>query len=76
MIIARGIVASLNKGVRFAETVAKGDLTQRLDVDQEDEIGNLATALNTMVFKLKDVVVNVKTASDNVATGSQELSVV
>jgi len=74
VIIARGIVASLNKGVRFAETVAKGDLTQRLDVDQEDEIGNLATALNTMVFKLKDVVVNVKTASDNVATGSQELS--
>ena len=74
VIIARGIVASLNKGVSFAEAVAEGDLTQRLAIDQKDEIGKLAFALNAMVDKLKDVVANVKSASDNVASGSQELS--
>ena len=74
VIIARGIVSALNKGVRFSEQVAEGDLTQRLDIDQKDEIGRLAAALNGMVDKLKDIVANVQTAADNVASGSQELS--
>jgi methyl-accepting chemotaxis protein len=74
VIIARGIVAALNKGVRFSEQVAQGDLTQRLDIDQKDEIGRLAAALNGMVDKLKEIVANVQSAADNVASGSQELS--
>ena len=74
VIIARGIVAALNKGVRFSEQVAQGDLTQRLDIDQKDEVGRLAAALNVMVDKLKDIVATVQTAADNVASGSQELS--
>ena len=74
VIIARGIVSALNKGVRFSEQVAEGDLTQRLDINQKDEIGRLAAALNGMVDKLKEIVANVQTAADNVASGSQELS--
>ncbi|TRO82341.1 methyl-accepting chemotaxis protein [Desulfuromonas acetexigens] len=72
--ITRAITKPIFKGVKFAETIAVGDLTQRLDIDQKDEIGQLANALNTMVDKLKDVVANVQTAADNVASGSQELS--
>ncbi|MBX3006779.1 MAG: MCP four helix bundle domain-containing protein [Melioribacteraceae bacterium] len=72
--ISRLIVNSLKKGLRLAELVAAGDLTERLDIDQKDEIGQLAAALNKMVEKLKEVVENVKSASDNVASGSQELS--
>lgn len=72
--ISRMIVNSLKKGLRLAELVAAGDLTERLDIDQKDEIGLLAAALNQMVEKLKEVVENVKAASDNVASGSQELS--
>ncbi|BCA80674.1 methyl-accepting chemotaxis protein [Desulfuromonas sp. AOP6] len=73
-LITRAITKPIFKGVKFAESIAKGDLTQRLDIVQNDEIGNLASALNTMVDKLKDVVANVKSASNNVASGSQELS--
>jgi methyl-accepting chemotaxis protein len=72
--ISRLIVNSLKKGLRLAELVAAGDLTERLDIDQKDEIGQLAAALNQMVEKLKEVVESVKAASDNVASGSQELS--
>lgn len=72
--ISRLIVNSLKKGLRLAELVAAGDLTEKLDIDQKDEIGQLAAALNQMVDKLKEVVENVKAASDNVASGSQELS--
>ncbi|MDY0268589.1 HAMP domain-containing methyl-accepting chemotaxis protein [Trichloromonas sp.] len=72
--ITRAITKPIFKGVKFAEMIAEGDLTQRLDIVQKDEIGQLAHALNTMVDKLKDVVANVQSAADNVASGSQQLS--
>ncbi len=72
--ITRAITKPIFMGVKFAETVANGDLSQRLDITQKDEIGQLATALNNMVDKLKEVVANVQSAADNVASGSQELS--
>ncbi len=72
--LSRLISKSLKKGVDLAQAVAEGDLTKQLDLDQKDEVGQLATALNMMVEKLKDVVENVKSAADNVASGSQQLS--
>ncbi|MFA6596696.1 MAG: methyl-accepting chemotaxis protein [Ignavibacteriaceae bacterium] len=72
--ISKMISKPLNRGVDFAVAVAGGDLTQRLDIAQKDEVGILAKSLNDMVEKLKEVVESVKAASDNVATGSQELS--
>ncbi len=72
--ITRMITKPIIKGVQFAETIANGDLTNRIDVSTKDEIGQLADALNQMVEKLKDVVENVQSASANVASGSQELS--
>ena len=72
--ISRMISKPLVKGVEFAKGVASGDLTRRLDIDQKDEIGQLAAALNDMVDHIKDVVENVKSAADNVTAGSQELS--
>ena len=64
----------LRKGVVFAQAVASGDLTQKIDLNQKDEIGQLAEALNQMVAKLSSIVGEVVAAADNVASGSQELS--
>jgi methyl-accepting chemotaxis protein len=72
--ISRIISAPLRQGVVFAQAVAAGDLTQTVALDQKDEIGQLALALNQMVAKLSSIVNEVMTASDNVASGSQELS--
>ena len=74
VVIARGIIAALGKGVKFSAAVANGDLSQQLDIRQQDEIGQLAAALNAMVGKLREIVDSVKSASDNVAAGSQQLS--
>ena len=73
-IIANIISNPLRKGVVFAQAVAAGDLTQKIDLDQKDEIGQLAQALNEMVAKLSSIVGEVTSAADNVASGSQELS--
>ncbi|SKA83691.1 methyl-accepting chemotaxis sensory transducer [Paucidesulfovibrio gracilis DSM 16080] len=72
--IARGIVLPLRKGVQFAEQVSRGDLTVEVDVDQRDEIGILAGSLRGMVHELQRVVGEVNIATQNVASGSEQLS--
>jgi methyl-accepting chemotaxis protein len=72
--IANIISKPLRQGVSFAQAVAAGDLTQTVKLDQKDEIGQLADALNVMVAKLSSIVGDCMTAADNVAAGSQELS--
>jgi methyl-accepting chemotaxis protein len=72
--VALSIARPMIKGVAFAQTVAAGDLTADLEVDQKDEIGNLADALRDMVTRLKGVVGEIQTASTNVASGSQQMS--
>ncbi|KAB2844911.1 MAG: HAMP domain-containing protein, partial [Melioribacteraceae bacterium] len=72
--ISRIISKPIKEGVVFAEKISQGDLTQRINISQKDEIGQLANALNNMVEKVSEVVENVKAASDNVAAGSQQMS--
>ncbi len=51
--VVRPLIRALQTGVRFAETVAGGDLDCTLDVQRSDEIGALAEALRVMVSNLK-----------------------
>jgi methyl-accepting chemotaxis protein len=73
-IIAMGIIRPLRKGVTLSETIASGDLTTSIDVDQKDEIGQLAVALRNMLDNLRGIVAEVQSASSNVAAGAEELS--
>jgi methyl-accepting chemotaxis protein len=47
------IVSALNKGVNFSKEIALGDLDATLDVNQKDEIGQLADAMREMQKALK-----------------------
>lgn len=57
ILIARSIAIPLLKGVELARAVSEGDLDVDVDVDQKDEVGLLAQAMNTMVGNLKDTVI-------------------
>ncbi|MBF0309376.1 MAG: HAMP domain-containing protein [Magnetococcales bacterium] len=74
LFLASLITSPIIKGVAFARSVAEGDLTAVVEVDQKDEIGQLAEALREMVTKLRSVVTEVRQAADNVASGSQEMN--
>ncbi|WP_461211259.1 HAMP domain-containing methyl-accepting chemotaxis protein [Desulfocurvus sp. DL9XJH121] len=74
VVITRTITGPVRKGVAFAQAMAEGDFTQELDVNQRDEIGVLAAALNSMVVRLRDIVGDIRSAADNVASGSEQLS--
>lgn len=72
--ISKTITGPVAQGVSFAEIMAQGDFTQRLALDQKDEIGVLADTLNGMVGKLGEAVLNVRSATYGVSSGSSELS--
>ncbi|MBF0624937.1 MAG: CZB domain-containing protein [Magnetococcales bacterium] len=74
LLIARSITRPVLAAMGFAERISEGDLTQTLDMRQQDEVGRLVAALNAMANKLREVVGAVTQASDNVAAGSNELS--
>jgi len=72
--IARSIAAPMIRGVVFAQTVAAGDLTGRLEVRTKDEIGDLADALNAMVTGLKTMIGGIRDTSGQVATAAGQIS--
>lgn len=73
-LITRAITGPIRKGVSFAQEIAGGNLTAQVDINQRDEIGQLAEALKDMVAKLSGVMTEVQSAGENVASGSEELS--
>ncbi|MBF0497830.1 MAG: methyl-accepting chemotaxis protein, partial [Deltaproteobacteria bacterium] len=72
--IARNIGRSVTSAVNFVESVAGGDLTRKMEIQQEDEIAAMLRAMNAMVERLRGTVFEVKSASENVSTGSEQLS--
>lgn len=74
MYLVRSMVNSLRKGIDFAAKIAEGDLTATIDVYQKDEIGELASALRSMIEKIKDIVENIKSGADSIAGAGNEVS--
>jgi methyl-accepting chemotaxis protein len=52
MYVVRGITRPLGRAVELAGQVAQGDLTETVDVDSKDELGQMLTAMNGMVGNL------------------------
>ncbi len=72
--ISKSITEPIRRGVDYARKVSNGDLSSKLDIQQKDEVGKLAEAMNLMVSNLERIVAEITTSSQNVAGGSQELS--
>ncbi len=73
-IVASRIITSLQKSIKATEKLSQGDLTVSVDVNQEDEIGDLADSLRGMISNLHTVVNNVVTGSTQIASASSQLA--
>jgi methyl-accepting chemotaxis protein len=73
-LISKNITNALNKGVDFANKVANGDLTAMVELEQNDEVGKLAKALNKMVLNLRNVIESVNLSADNISSASQQVN--
>ena len=72
--ITRSITVPVNRAVALAQTVAAGDLSSRIDVDSQDEIGALLQALKEMNHSLNDIVGQVRSSTDEIATATAEVA--
>ncbi|PWE00672.1 methyl-accepting chemotaxis protein [Marinilabilia rubra] len=75
--ITRTITSGINRGVSFAEDIAEGNLTSKIEneyAERKDEIGQLARALQHMVEQLRNIIGDVIGSADNITGASQEMS--
>jgi methyl-accepting chemotaxis protein len=77
MALSRRIVAATSAVLNKAEAIAGGDLTgKEVDVKSNDELGDLATAINKMQNNLVKMIVAVAENAQQVANASEEFSAV
>lgn len=57
----------------IAQRLAAGDLTQRIDLNRDDEVGRLAAALNGAVVTLNDMMGQVAADTDELTRYAEEL---
>ncbi|MGB3209592.1 MAG: methyl-accepting chemotaxis protein [Desulforhopalus sp.] len=74
--VTRGITIPLGKAVDFSKEIANKNLTAKLDIDQNDEIGDLAKALNVMSNDLQTIFKDIFTGVETLSSASTELSAI
>jgi len=70
----RSIVGSVNLVVASAKEVAKGDLTRTIELNSKDEMGIMATELNTMLEKLNRAFSAITNEAERIFKNAEGLS--
>lgn len=73
-IMVNNLSAPIRATIEFVKKVSAGDLSEILEVNRQDELGELLQTMSQMIMKLRQVVSDVKYAAENVASGSQGMS--
>ena len=71
---ARSITVPMRRAVVIAETVAAGDLSSHIEVHSRDETGQLMLALKGMNTSLQNIVGQVRSGTDTIATASSQIA--
>ncbi|MBN1056070.1 MULTISPECIES: methyl-accepting chemotaxis protein [unclassified Clostridium] len=72
--VAKQMTSPLASLSDFSEEISLGDLTNKLEIDGEDEVAKVANGLNNTVFKLKEMISDISTSADEVMVVSNSLS--
>ena len=74
MVYSRRITRPLTHAAEVAERIASGDLRQRISVAGHNEIGDLMRAMHTMQSQLSQLVLQVRSDAEQVATASAQIA--
>ena len=72
--LVRGITQPLQQAIAIARRVADGDLGSRIDVDHDNELGDLLRSLKAMNESLVAIVGSVRDSSDSIAIGAGQIA--
>ena len=72
----RSILGPLQRVLARVRDIASGDgdLTQRVQMDRKDELGDLGRQVDQLLDSIHDTIVQVRSASDSVARDTEEVS--
>ena len=70
------ITRPLSKGVELSQAMADGDMTRTMDVNQKDEIGILASSLNSMATSLRRMITDIGEGISSVDESSSQLAAI
>ncbi len=73
-IVVNSVVTPLKMSVAFAQEIAKGNLTAKLDIQNQDEIGQLCQALRDMAGKLNEIIGSLVSGAANIAAATEQMS--
>lgn len=74
LFITRSITRPLMSAVGIAREVASGNLTVDVQVDSQDQLGQLMAALREMTESLRKTVRKVRVGSDSIASAADEIA--
>lgn len=74
IILSRYMNKSIKRGLQFAKALENGDLTYSIDVNSNDELGDLVKSLDKARESMRELISNVVLQSNNVNAATQELS--
>jgi methyl-accepting chemotaxis protein len=72
--LTRGITRPLAAAGEVMQGVADGDLTRRLDVSSDDEVGALARSVNTALDSTSEVISTLHAATESLAVASEHVN--
>lgn len=76
IVLNASVIRPLDKLVERVNnlTSGDGDLTKRIDINTKDELGELASHVNTFIENVQRIIKEVKDATDEVASGNNQLA--
>jgi methyl-accepting chemotaxis protein len=73
-LVTRSITRPVSEVRTLAQAMAGGDLRQRIQLRQRDEVGQLSDATNTLADSLTRIVTEIQTVSEGLAGSASDLS--
>lgn len=74
VLLTRSISTPVNEGLKFSQFLADGNLTERVALDQDDELGVLGKSLNKAADDLESTMADIMTGAQNLVQAIQEIS--
>ena len=76
VVISRGTSRPVKSMAAHLQEMAQGggDLTKRITIDSQDEVGQMASSFNQFVQKLEEIITEVRTSCDGIAGAASQVA--
>lgn len=73
-LVIQSIMKPIRQMASVTQKVSAGDLTEQVEVTSTDEIGQLGTSFNDMLYSLRELLTKINHSSQHLAASSQQLN--